>query len=66
MQSEMDSDGCEEIGDGSRKPKSSRPTAMELIQRREGQQRTLWCEIPEVVSSGILSKNMQLNISAEG
>ena len=61
-----DSDGHEEIGSGSLKPKSSRPTAMELIQPREGQQRTLWCEIPEVVSSGILSKNMQLNICAEG
>ena len=66
MRSEMDSDGYEEIVDGSRKPKPSRPTAMELIQPREGQHRTLWCEIPEVVSSGILSKNMQLNISAEG
>jgi hypothetical protein len=54
----MDSDGYEEIGDGSQKPKSSRPTAMELIQPREGQHRTLWCEIPEVVSSGILSKNI--------
>ena len=66
MQSELDSDGYEEIGYASWKPKSSRPTAMELIQPREGQHRTLWCEIPEVVSSGILSKNMQLNISAEG
>jgi neuronal guanine nucleotide exchange factor len=55
MRSEMDSDGYEEIGDGSRKLKSSRPSAMELIQPREGQHRTLWCEIPEVVSSGILS-----------
>jgi hypothetical protein len=66
MQTEMDSDDCEEIGDGSRKPKASRPTAMELIQHRKGQLRTLWCEIPEVVSSGILSKNMQLNFCAEG
>jgi len=39
---------------------------MELIQPRVGQYQTLWCEIPEVVSSGILSKNMQLNICAEG
>jgi neuronal guanine nucleotide exchange factor len=66
MRSEMDSDGYEEIGDGSQKPKYSRPTAMELIQPREGQHSTLWCEIPEVVSSGILSKNMQLNICADG
>jgi len=61
-----DSDGYEEIGSGSLKPKSSRPTAMQLIQSCEGQHHTLWCEIPEVVSSGILSKNMQLNICAEG
>jgi neuronal guanine nucleotide exchange factor len=66
MRSEMDSDWYEEIDQGSWKPKPSRPTAMELIQPREGQHRTLWCEIPEVVSSGILSKNMQLNICAEG
>lgn len=57
MRSELDSDGYEEIGDGSQKLKPSRPTAMELIQPREGQHRTLWCEIPEVVSSRVLSKN---------
>jgi neuronal guanine nucleotide exchange factor len=51
-----DSDGYEEIGDGFCKLKSSRPTAMELIQPREGQHRTLWCEIPEVLNSGVLSK----------
>jgi len=62
----MQNDGYIEIVAGSWKPKSSRPTAMELIQPREGQHRTLWCEIPEVVDSGILSKNMQLNICAEG
>jgi hypothetical protein len=60
MQSEMDSDWYEEIRRGSRKPKYLRPTAMQLIQTRAGQHRTLWCEIPEVVSSGILSKNMQI------
>ncbi|PSN52299.1 hypothetical protein C0J52_08549 [Blattella germanica] len=48
------SDGYEEIGDGNRK-QPARPTAMELIQPREGQHRTLWCEIPEVVNSHILS-----------
>jgi neuronal guanine nucleotide exchange factor len=62
----MRNDGYEKIGDDYWKPKSSRPTAMQLIQPREGQHRTLWCEIPEVVCSGILSKNMQLNICAEG
>jgi len=62
----MDSDGYEEIGEVYQKQKSSRPTAMELIQPCEGQHHTLWCEIPEVVSSGILSKNMQINICAEG
>jgi hypothetical protein len=29
---------------------------MELIQPREGQHRTLWCHIPAVINSGILSK----------
>jgi len=62
----MDSDGYEEIGDGSQKPNSSRPTAMEMIQPSKFQHHTLWCEIPEVVSSGILSKNMQIIICAEG
>jgi neuronal guanine nucleotide exchange factor len=57
MRSELDSDGYEEIGDGSQKLKPSRPTAMELIKPREGQHRTLWCEIPEVVNSHVLSKN---------
>jgi len=65
MRSEIDSDGYEDTVDGSRMPKSSRPTAMEMIQPRKGQHHTLWCEIPEVVSSGILSKNMQLNICTE-
>ncbi|KAJ4431135.1 hypothetical protein ANN_19730 [Periplaneta americana] len=55
MRSELDSDGYEEIGDNSRKPKQSRPTAMELIRPRDGQHRTLWCEIPEVVNSRVLS-----------
>lgn len=55
MQGELDSDGYEEIGaDGMLKLKS-RPTAMELIQPRDGLQRTLWCEIPEVVNSRVLS-----------
>ena len=31
MKSELDSDGYEEIGYASWKPKSSRPTAMELM-----------------------------------
>jgi neuronal guanine nucleotide exchange factor len=56
MRSELDSDGYEEIGDGCQKQRYSRPTAMELIQPREGQHRTLWCEIPEVVNSRVLSK----------
>lgn len=49
---EGDSDGYEEIVDGI--VKSSRPSAMELIRPREGQHRTLWCEIPEVRDSGVL------------
>jgi hypothetical protein len=56
MQSELGCDVYEEIGDVSCKLKSSGPTAMELIQPREGQHCTLWCEVPEVLNSGILSK----------
>jgi hypothetical protein len=56
MRSELESEIYEEIDDNFRKPESSLPTAMELIQPREGQHRTLWCHIPEVLSSGILSK----------
>ena len=66
MRSELYSDGYEEIGEVSRKPNSPRPSCMELIQPREGQHRKFWREIPEVVSSGILSKNIQINICAEG
>jgi neuronal guanine nucleotide exchange factor len=62
MRSELDSDGYEEIGDGSQKQRYSRPTAMELIQPREGQHRTLWCEIPEVVNSRVLSKTIYVSI----
>ncbi|XP_068082157.1 uncharacterized protein Exn [Anabrus simplex] len=54
VNSDFDSDGYEEIGDkGPKMP--SRPSAMELIRPREGQHRTLWCEIPEVVNSQVLS-----------
>jgi hypothetical protein len=53
---QRDSEIYEEIDDDFCKPESSRPTAMELIQPRKGQHRTLWCHIPEVLSSGILSK----------
>jgi hypothetical protein len=56
MQSDLDSEIYEEIDDDFRKSESSRPTVMELIQPRKGQHRTLWCQIPEVISSGILSK----------
>ncbi|KAJ9590440.1 hypothetical protein L9F63_016527, partial [Diploptera punctata] len=54
LRNELDSDGYEEIGDGTRK-QQTRPTAMELIKPREGQHRKLWCEIPEVRNSHILS-----------
>jgi hypothetical protein len=56
MRSELDSEIYEEIDDDFRKPELSRPTVMELIQPRKGQHGILWCEIPEVHSSGILSK----------
>lgn len=37
---------------GSRRP--SRPSAMELVTPADGR-RTLWCELPEVIESGLLS-----------
>ncbi|XP_049860841.1 rho guanine nucleotide exchange factor 26-like isoform X3 [Schistocerca gregaria] len=58
--SEMDSDGYEEVGQGQHPDSTStsvvvkRPSAMELICPQEGQ-RTLWCQIPEVVNSAVLS-----------
>nr|CAD7569274.1 unnamed protein product [Timema californicum] len=52
---DLDSDGYEEICDGTLKtPVTPRPTAMELIHPKEGKQRSLWCEIPEVVNSQVL------------
>lgn len=33
----------------------SRPSAMELVTPADGR-RTLWCELPEVIESGLLSK----------
>jgi hypothetical protein len=56
MKSELDSDTYEEINADFRKLESSRPNVMELIQPRGSQHHTLWCENPEVLSSGILSK----------
>jgi hypothetical protein len=56
MQSELGSEIYEEIIDDLHKPESSRTSVTELIQPRQGQHRTLWCHIPEVLSSGILSK----------
>lgn len=53
---DSDSDGYEEVGD---KRKLSRPSAMELIMpnnKLNNHARTLWCEIPEVIQSNVLSK----------
>lgn len=33
----------------------TRPSAMELVTPADGR-RTLWCELPEVIDSGLLSK----------
>ncbi|XP_063236544.1 rho guanine nucleotide exchange factor 15-like isoform X2 [Bacillus rossius redtenbacheri] len=52
---DTDSDGYEEICDlGSPAVPAPRPSAMELIRPRDGRQRTLWCELPEVLGSQVL------------
>ncbi|RZC38474.1 uncharacterized protein BDFB_001401, partial [Asbolus verrucosus] len=58
--SDFDSDGYEEVGDGtmSEYRLSSRPSAMELVSPNRNTlsfTRTLWCEIPEVIQSSVLS-----------
>lgn len=61
---DFDYDGYEEVGDKSNSGYSgyqitSRPSAMQLVSpTRNGVTvvRTLWCEIPEVVQSTVLSK----------
>ncbi|XP_046391258.1 uncharacterized protein LOC124159476 isoform X2 [Ischnura elegans] len=51
---EYDSDGYEEIGKIKlEKQPSPRPKAMDLVRHKEGC-RTLWCQIPEVLASGLL------------
>lgn len=59
LSAESDSDGYEEIGEGGKVGKGgqlmSRPSAMELIRPREGH-RTLWCEVPDVIDSGVLGR----------
>lgn len=60
---EEEEDGYEEVGRHLRDPcdsredrdeekKYARPTALQLV--RQGPSRTLWCEIPEVINSGII------------
>lgn len=59
---DQSSDGYEEVGKYANNKenkvidtkKTSRPSALQLIEPKHGPSRTLWCEIPEVVSSGIL------------
>ncbi|KAK7068257.1 Rho guanine nucleotide exchange factor 26 [Halocaridina rubra] len=51
-------DDYEVINDGQHPPGGklqTRPTAMELVTPADGR-RTLWCELPEVIESGLLSK----------
>lgn len=58
--SDFDSDGYEEVGDTNSESRlSSRPSAMELISTKNSVavSRTLWCEIPEVIASSVLSKS---------
>ncbi|XP_055909963.1 uncharacterized protein LOC129944511 [Eupeodes corollae] len=54
-----ETDGYEEVGAKGRsskieKPKRTRPTALQLVGPKSGPSRTLWSEIPEVISSEIL------------
>lgn len=61
---EIESDGYEEITKkeiiasdcGETKKKTSRPTALQLIEPNVGPSRTLWSEVNEVVQSGIFVK----------
>jgi neuronal guanine nucleotide exchange factor len=57
--SDFDSDGYEEVGDSNSESRlSSRPSAMELVTPSKNSlniSRTLWCEIPEVIQSSVLS-----------
>ncbi|XP_036670547.3 uncharacterized protein Exn isoform X1 [Drosophila suzukii] len=52
------SDGYEEIGQHAKakqEPQAKpRPTALQLVEPKNGPSRTLWCEIPEVIHSCIL------------
>ncbi|CAH2086843.1 unnamed protein product [Euphydryas editha] len=51
---DSDSDAYEAGGGGSTASTGSRPSAMALVAPR-GPARTLWCEVPEVVNSAVLS-----------
>lgn len=57
---ENESDGYEEIHKKEReenehKKQPSRPSALQLIEPNHGPSRTLWCEVQEVIQSGVLS-----------
>lgn len=61
MTSDFDSDGYEEVGDNisiAESRLSSRPSALELVNpnKTSSFSRTLWCEIPEVINSSVLSE----------
>lgn len=60
MEEQESTDGYEEIGgnktnpQNGQKPKHARPTALQLVGPKSGPSRTLWSEIPEVITSEIL------------
>ncbi|CAB3386457.1 Hypothetical predicted protein [Cloeon dipterum] len=59
LNEESDSDGYEEIGE-KMMMLSSRPSAMELIKpHAHTGQRSLWCEVPDVINSGVLDRLSQ-------
>ncbi|EDV96571.1 rho guanine nucleotide exchange factor 5 isoform X2 [Drosophila grimshawi] len=52
---EGSTDGYEEIGQHTQRPPTrSRPTALQLVEPKNGPSRTLWSQIPEVIHSCIL------------
>ncbi|XP_077293158.1 ephexin [Arctopsyche grandis] len=51
----LDSEIYEEIDNDKEKYLPQRPPAMTLVNPKNGPSRTLWCEVPEVINSSILS-----------
>lgn len=66
---ESSTDGYEEIGqhahakkEPAQQTQKTRPSALQLVEPKNGPSRTLWSEIPEVIHSGILRKHLNLTL----